>query len=79
MDGDRIYDVVKELVGEIEPVGETNADNRYFENLETLTGLVEALLTDIYAVVRYEERTEYSMNRAGKFAHNFLVEIKNEF
>lgn len=68
-----IYEIVKKLVGEIEPVGETNEDNRRFENLKVMTELVDRLIYDIDSVIPSKRKTEYSMNRAGKFADDFLV------
>jgi len=71
-----IYDVVKKLVGEIEPVGETYTDNARFENLKVMTDLVEKLLTDIADVATYEkDRHEYSRKRAGEFADKFLRSV----
>ena len=68
-----LYDVVKKLVGEIDPVGETNEDDRRFENLKTLTELVDKLLSDIdYVNTRNSKRYEYSLKRAGDFASKFL-------
>lgn len=71
-----IYEVVKKLIGNINPVGETNTDNERFENLKTATELVDKLLTDIDAVATNNEgRVEYSMNRAGKHAAEFFNKL----
>ncbi len=68
-----IYQVVKKLIGPISPVGETNADDKRFENLKTMTELVDVLLNDIYRVATDNERAqEFSMKRAGKHAARFL-------
>lgn len=67
-----LYDVVKKLVGEINPVGETDEDSRRFENLKTLTELVDGLLIDIDYVARKRHRHEYSIKLAGDFASKFL-------
>ena len=69
------YEVVTRLIGPIEPIGETNADERRFENLKVMTELVDSLLIDIHSVSHNTTRAEYSMQRAGKFARDFLVEI----
>jgi len=71
-----IHEIVKKLVGEIDPVGETNADNDRFENLKAMTELVDELLSDIYRVARGNNRHEYSINRAGQFASSFLDEVR---
>jgi len=70
-----IHEIVKKLVGEIGPVGETNTDNDRFENLKVMTDLVDDLLTDINWVAQQNNRYEYSINRAGQFASSFLDEL----
>jgi len=70
-----IYEVVKKLVGEINPVGETNADNKRFENLKVMTELVDELLMDINDIgFRYRNNCQFSMKRASNFAKKFLAE-----
>lgn len=72
-----IYDIVKKLVGNIEPVGCTQTDNVRFENLENMTTLVELLLTDIDDVAYYfKDRHEDSLLKASKFASKFLNQIE---
>jgi len=68
-----LYEVVRKLTGNIEPVGETYADNASFENLKALTELVDRLVTDIDSVAENEGRSEFSMQRAGKHASHFLT------
>ena len=70
------HEIVKKLIGEIDPVGETNTDNARFENLKAMTELVDELLSDIYRVARGNNRHEYSINRAGQFASSFLDEVR---
>ena len=67
-----IYEVVIKLVGEIRPVGETNEDNRRFENLKAMCELAEKLLVDIAYVACGKKQTEYSISRAGKYASDFF-------
>ena len=38
-------DVVKKLIGKINPIGETNTDNERFENLKAMCELVNNLIT----------------------------------
>ena len=67
------YDVVKKLVGEIMPVGDTNVDNKRLGNLESLTVLVNLLIMDIDDIVhRNKTRQEDSIKKAVKFADKFL-------
>jgi len=70
-----IYDVVVKLVGQIKPVGETNEDNRRFENLKVMTELIDLLICDIEGVASQKNRQEYSIGHAGKFADNYLKEL----
>ncbi len=68
-----IYEVVKKLVGEISPIGETQTDSNRFENLKIMTELTDKLLTDIDKVAYvYKDSHEYSVKRAGEFAEKFL-------
>ena len=70
------YDVVIKLTGPIDPVGETNEDNRRLDNLKVLTELVDRLLFDIGGVASKRVSPEYSVRRAGDFAFKFLDEIR---
>ncbi|KKL20322.1 hypothetical protein LCGC14_2456560, partial [marine sediment metagenome] len=38
-----IYEVVKKLVGDIEPVGASHIDKYNFENLKVMIGLIDKL------------------------------------
>jgi len=70
-----VHEVVEKLVGEINPVGETNTDNKRFENLKVMTELANELLMDITDVgFRYRNNQQFSMKRASNFAKNFLTE-----
>ncbi|MCK5603190.1 hypothetical protein KAR91_15010 [Candidatus Pacearchaeota archaeon] len=69
-----LYDVVKKLIGQVGPVGETHEDNRRFENLKVMTELADSLLTEIADVARHnKDRHEHSMQKAGKHAHSFMA------
>ena len=70
-----IHEIVKKLVGPISPVGETYADNDRFENLKTMTELVDKLVFDINTVIPNKDRVEYSMKKAGEFADKFLTDL----
>lgn len=67
-----IHEIVKKLIGPIDPVGETNTDNKRFENLKVMCDLVDKLLTDIDRVIPNKRRAEYSMKRAGEYASDFF-------
>ena len=71
-----IHDIVKRIVGPINPVGETNEDDHRFSNLKQMTKLVNLLLGDLSRVAAHKGRPEHSMSRAGKFADDFLYDVE---
>lgn len=67
------YDVVKKLIGEIRPIGETRADDERFENLKAMCKLMDEIDTAIKEVAwEYRNRNEYSVKRAFEYADNFF-------
>jgi len=75
------YQIVRKLIGEIEPVGETNTDEKRLENLKNMTALISKLLTDVdYVACNNLNSSEYSRIMAGKFASDFFdsLGIKND-
>lgn len=70
-----IYEIVKKLIGRIEPIGETNADASSFENLKEMTDLVDEILSDIGQVATQKDSHMFSVKRAGEYAREFLDNI----
>lgn len=66
------YEMVKKLVGEISPVGETYEDARRLLNLENMIALVDHLISDIDKVAMNKGKPEYSLNKAGTVASEYL-------
>lgn len=67
------YDVVKKLIGNINPTGETNEDNKRFENLKVMCELLNEIHTAIDNVVyEYKDCKEFSIKRACDYAKNQL-------
>jgi len=76
MEIDIIYEVVKKLVGDIKPVGETHVDDERFENMKVITELIDRLLSDVDEVgYRYKNNHQFSMKRASEFASKFFDRI----
>jgi len=74
-----IHEIVKKLIGAINPVGDTGMDNDRLENLKAMTRLINDLLVDIVIVAtENKDRQEYSRKKAGEFANKFLDEIRIE-
>ena len=67
-----VYEVAKKLLGPIEPVGETNADAKRYENLEATINLVAKLMSDLSQLTNYAYRPEASMKKAGLKALSFI-------
>ena len=72
-----ILEVLNKLIGEINPVGETNIDNERFNNLMTLCSVTESLLYQITQnSIDNKDRSEYSIKRSGEYANEFLRNLK---
>ncbi len=66
-------DIVKKLIGGIDPIGKSEIDSERFENLKDMCNLVSNLVSEIYKVY-YEnkDRHEASIKKAAQYADNFL-------
>jgi hypothetical protein len=78
MNKDVVYEVVKKLLGPIDPIGDTNIDNERFVNLEATIDLVNSLLFDINRVATCATCDENSMKEAGLKAKLFFAAIKSK-
>lgn len=76
---DEIADIVFKLIGEIEPVGKTHVDDARFNNLQTVLNTLDVLIDEVTFVMPYEDRFEYSMQRAGKEVRAWINEKYNQF
>lgn len=70
------YEIVKKLIGNFQPVGESNEDQIRFERLIETQALVEKLLADILNASYSANRYEASMKKIGSQAKDFLNEIE---
>lgn len=72
-------DIIRKLIGPINPIGETNQDTERLDNLKVLIELTENLLSDIrYVAEYYDERTEYSIKKANATAKVFIKALKTD-
>ena len=74
-----VYEVVKKLIGEIEPVGDSRIDEKRLQNLRTFSAVAEDMLCDLKKVSSFKGRPEYSVNQSGKFAKDALEYFKEEY
>jgi hypothetical protein len=65
-------EIVKKIIGSIQPSGDSGIDSERFENLKAMCTLVNELVVEIDNVAWNKDRCEHSMNEMGKYAANFL-------
>ena len=64
------------LIGNVRPVGETNTDDRRYENLELACDVLKNLVEAVREVsVKCEGHVAYSINRAGEYARKCLEDL----
>ncbi len=76
---DEVADLVMRMIGEIEPVGETNTDNARFVHLQILLNTLDILINEVTFVLPNERRYEASMKKAGKEVRTWLKEKYRQF
>jgi len=72
-----MHEIVKKLIGSIEPYGDTNIDEEHMKNLNKHIELVDKLLDDLILVAKYKNRPEASMKEIGERAYDMLKEFHN--
>jgi hypothetical protein len=66
-------EIVKKLIGSIEPIGKSETDTKRLENLKQMCELVENLIIEIDTVAtRHENAYEYSVKDIAEYSRNFL-------
>ena len=58
------YELIKKVIGEIRPIGETNEDNRRFENLIEYADLTCCMVQDLMNMVAFKNNHQGSMMKA---------------
>lgn len=71
---EQIADIVMKLIGEIEPVGESNVDEKRLNNLILLENTIDILIDEIQFITPNKDRVEYSINKVGKESDRWLQE-----
>jgi len=67
-----VIDLVRKIIGPIQPIGDSSIDSERFSNLTEMVGLIEDLLSDLQAVAKYRQAPEHSVSKAGKYANDAL-------
>lgn len=72
LEAETIYKVIRQLIGRVDPQGESNFDAKAFDNLKILCEVTEKLIVDIDEVAyKNVSRHEASMKRAGQLANEW--------
>lgn len=71
-------DVVRKLLGRIEPVADSAIDKERLSNLHETIEVVENLLSDIYLAAQNKNSQEHSVKEIGLVASKFLTNLYGE-
>lgn len=75
-----LHEIIKKLVGEVAPQGDSGRDAERLKNLETLCGLTDMLICQIEEVsVRAKGSHEDSVQRIGDCADKFIKQLEERF
>jgi len=72
-----IPEIVKKLIGSIEPRGDSQIDQKRYENLIEHVYLISDLIESLIFVSRYKDSYETSVKKLGVRAYNELLEIRD--
>jgi hypothetical protein len=66
-------EIVKKLIGKINPIGETNTDAERFENLKEVCKLIDELHIEIDDIAyRNKDSKKFSVKRSVDYINQFL-------
>lgn len=74
IDAGTILEVIRNLIGETEPCGDSSIDRERNQNLDKLICIIDELLYDVEKVAFNKDRYEGSMQMMGKKAHKALAD-----
>lgn len=75
MESKTIIDVVENLVGNIQPIGDASRDNQILKNINILCEVAESLVGDIHDIaIDYEFESLGSVKPIAERAMRFMVE-----
>lgn len=70
-----MHDIVRKLMGSIEPWGDINIDSDRYSNLLEYGTLTHQLVKDLVFVASFRNREEYSIGKLGREAYRILEDI----
>ena len=78
MKAEQIIEVINKLIGEIEPIGETNYDNKVKENLNTMVEIVGHYVDEICEVAQMNSYCA-SIQDCRAIAKDFINGLKDAY
>jgi hypothetical protein len=72
-----IYEIVKKIIGSIEPYGDTNIDKERNTNINEYGTLACELVNDLINTARFKDRPENSIRKMGESAYFELKVLKD--
>lgn len=79
MSKEALIEIIDRLIGDYEPIGETNHDDNSNNNLDLLCDLVYHYLKKIYFLMPNKNRVEYSIKTSGEIAENMFNILFEDF
>ena len=76
MKREHIIEVIADMVGYIEPCGDTHIDETRYENQEKIIDIINNGLEDLIENSKYKGSAEGSIDRIGSRAYNALKHIR---
>ena len=78
IDAGTILEVIRNLIGNTEPYGDSAIDRERTKNLDKLIYIVDELLYDVEKVAKNKDRYEGSMRMMGEKAQEALNDYRRE-
>lgn len=72
------YDVVKKLIGPINPIGKSEVDEDRMKNLAATLDLIEKLTDDVLEVAKIHHNGESSIKQAKDYASGFIRRLSED-
>lgn len=72
----KMIDIIKKLIGEVEPYGDSNIDRERYKNLDLLGEVTNELICRLGGIADYRDDNRYSVSKMGKLAYEDLIIIK---
>ena len=78
MDRFSINQILYSLCGEIEPYGDTNIDQKRFENIENYYEVLFFIVSKLKKSAKLKDRQEFSIKKIAEKCEDILNELKEE-